>query len=92
MNIKEYDSEELYQNMSVLFQNYRISYRVTSLLTIEKFTPLRVSENINTGDIKNSAIKTAAVDAGADPFIQKLPRQWICLVVSGNVSVFLGLL
>src|SRR5277367_1646598 len=69
VNIKEYNLEELYEKMSVLFQDYRISHRVASFLTIGKFVPLRVSENISTGNIENrdlSAIKTAAEDAGAD--------------------------
>ena len=38
-----------------------------------------MAENISTGDIQNhdaSAIQTAAEDAGADQFIQKLPRQY----------------
>jgi ATP-binding cassette subfamily B protein len=79
VNIKEYNPEDLYEKMSVLFQDYRISHRGTSFLTIGKFVPLRVSENISTGDIENrdlSAIKTAAEDAGADPFIEKLPHQY----------------
>ena len=49
------------------------------VLTIGKFDPLRIAENIRTGDIHNpdsSAVKSAAEDAGADPFIQKLPRQY----------------
>ena len=79
VNIKEYNSEELYEKMSVLFQDYRISFSCHLNLITGKFTPLRVSENISTGDIQNhneSAIQTAAQDAGADQFIQKLPFQY----------------
>jgi ABC-type multidrug transport system fused ATPase/permease subunit len=48
-------------------------------LTIGKFVPLRISENIGTGNIENtseSKIRDAARDGGADQFIKKLPCQY----------------
>jgi ATP-binding cassette, subfamily B, bacterial len=52
---------------------------VLSNLTKEKFVPLRVSENIATGDIEHyndERIHRAAMDGGADAFIQQLPLKY----------------
>jgi len=49
-----------------------------------------VSENISTGDIQNhdeSAVKTAAQDAGADQFIQHLPLQYSTKLRDGHYRI-----
>jgi ATP-binding cassette subfamily B protein len=55
-----------------------------------KFTPLRVSENIGTGNLgeidEMSSIEQAAKDGGADPFIQKLPRQYDTKLRAGGIN------
>ena len=52
-----------------------------------------MSENISTGDIQNhdeSAVKTAAQDAGADQFIQKLPLQYDTKLRDGHQRITAG--
>ena len=78
VNIKNYKLEELYGQMSILFQDYRI-IRLNSTDHEEKFAPLTVSENIAIGDIQNHdeiKIQTAARSAGAHQFIEQLPQQY----------------
>jgi ATP-binding cassette, subfamily B, bacterial len=85
IDIKNYNPEELYEKMSVLFQDYRTSPLI--YLILEKYTPLNVAENIAAGDITNyteSLITRAAKDADADPFIQKLPQQYQSKLHDGN--------
>ncbi|MDD6189530.1 MAG: ABC transporter ATP-binding protein [Clostridiales bacterium] len=64
-DIREYDPKELYSIFGVVFQDFG-KYAVT------------VSENIEFGDLdKNAgeeAVRDAAVQSGADSFIDKLPR------------------
>ena len=54
---------------------------------IEKFVPLRVSENIATGGIEHhddENIYHAAVDGGADTFIQQLPLKYDTKLQDGS--------
>jgi ABC-type multidrug transport system fused ATPase/permease subunit len=49
------------------------------ILFSEKFSPLKVSEHIQAGDIENTdelCIRKAAKDGGAEQFIEKLPHQY----------------
>ena len=88
VDIKNYKQDDLYDKMSVLFQDYRIHLFCLSS-DVEKYTSLNVAENIATGDISNYTeclITQAAKGTDADSFIQKLPQKYNSIFRNGGTG------
>ncbi|MBZ9626339.1 ABC transporter ATP-binding protein/permease [Clostridium sp. FP2] len=84
INIKNYDKESIYKNVSAIFQDFI------------KF-PLAVKENIGLGDILNinniDVIKNSAYKSGANKFIEQLPQKYETRLQkewTGGVDLSLG--